>query len=268
MHKIQPRYLPWLLLLGLTALTACTNDIDTPDTAVVNVPVTDTGFNGKAPMPQTQAWEKIKPGCQDECPRFSASTLTFSTDAKLTTALEQGLLELAYSTETAGDGPQSLTGYADAFLEEADIRDESMLNASIRYQNEDFTVIELQAYYYPTGAAHGMSSTRFLNWDNRQQQTVSLADMLLDDAASKFSTRLQAAHAAWLDSVLEAGDSREDWLNMWPFHEDDNLALTAGGAVIKYGSYAIAPYAFGHPELLIPYGDLVEVFNPYYLPSP
>jgi hypothetical protein len=38
------------------------------------------------------------------------------------------------------------------------------------------------------------------------------------------------------------------------------------GVVVKYDAYAIAPYADGQPELLIPYTVLHGILRPAFLP--
>ena len=129
------------------------------------------------------------------------------------------------------------------------------------------TVIELTTGQYFTGAAHGITATQFLNWDNQAEKVLGLANVLRPGQYDAYVAALQAAHTEWLETQPDYKNDPDGYLRLWPFQATDNFALTDMGLVAKYGSYELAPYSSGLPELLVPYAKLQGILRSEYLPS-
>ncbi|XOT94253.1 DUF3298 domain-containing protein, partial [Alcaligenes pakistanensis] len=71
-------------------------------------------------------------------------------------------------------GYRGLKEFEDYYWATANNRDEVHLSARTRYRNRDLTVVELSSGIYMTGAAHGITATQFINWDNRLKTALPL----------------------------------------------------------------------------------------------
>lgn len=216
---------------------------------------------------QPLKYKTSKPGCKGECPRIEVDSLVFPGVTILTELVDHAL---ATMTGLSTDRPQpyaTIKEYEDYFWQTAAPRDITIFSADARYRSRHLTVIELNTGQYVTGAAHGISATQFLNWDNNAKKVLGMADILVPQAHDQYLQVLQAAHARWLANQPEAQQDSAAFSRLWPFQPSDNFALTDAGMVVKYNSYEIAPYSSGQPELLVPYDQLRGILKPAYLPG-
>ena len=207
-----------------------------------------------------------KPDCKGTCPQIEVDSLIFPGNRVLTSYVDQELAHMAgFDSRVAPrDTIQSFTDY---YWAQAGDRDQLILSAKTRYRNKNLTVLELGAWQYLTGAAHGMSEIRFVNWDNQTNQLISFDQIVLPRQHKAFEQKLRDAHQQWLNTQDAYLEQPEDYIRLWPFHLTHNIALTDAGVVAKYNSYEIAPYSSGQPELFIPYPELQGIFAPNYLPK-
>lgn len=216
---------------------------------------------------QPVKWERSKPGCKGECPKLELDSLVFPGVPRLTELIDHAL---ATMTEVAGNTAppySTIAGYEEYFWKTAAPRDSTLLSARTRYRNRHITLVELNSWLYKTGAAHGMSATQFLNWDNDRQRVLGLDDVLTGGGGPAFESALRRVHEQWLRAHPDAQLDPEGFRRVWPFQPSENFGLTDGGVAVKYDSYQIAPYSSGQPELLIPYEQLRGVLRPEYLPG-
>ncbi|WP_442597985.1 RsiV family protein [Parapusillimonas sp. JC17] len=212
-------------------------------------------------------WERGKPGCKGECPKLELDSIIFPGVPRLTELIDHAL---ATMTDIAGNSAapySTIAGYEDYFWKTAAARDSTLLSARTRYRNRHITLVELNSWMYKTGAAHGMSATQFLNWDNDHQKVLGMNDVLQNGARPAFEAALQRVHAQWLQNHPDAQRDPEGFRRVWPFQPSENFGLSDQGIVVKYDSYQIAPYSSGQPELLIPYDQLQGVLRPEYMPG-
>lgn len=215
---------------------------------------------------QPVKWSRAKAGCKGECPRIEVDSIVFPGVSRLSELVDHALAMMT------GVGDERLPPYSTIaefeayFWKTAGPRDVAQLAAKTRYRNRYLTVIELNTGQYFTGAAHGLTATQFLNWDNVSGQVLGLDQLLLPDAYPRFVQALERAHARWLQSTPEAQDDPASWQRLWPFQPTDNVAITDAGLVAKYDSYQLAPYSSGQPELLVPYAELDDILRPAYRP--
>ncbi len=216
---------------------------------------------------QPVKWDRKKPGCSGDCPEIKVDSLVFPGMPKLTKLVDYAL---AVMTGVNDDHPHpytSLAEYEAYFWKTAAPRDSTVFSAKTPYRNKNLTVVELNTWQYFTGAAHGISATQFLNWDNAKEKVLGLNNVLEPGKHDAYVAALRQAHAKWLAANPDAKADPATYNRIWPFQPSDNFAFSDAGLVVKYNSYEIAPYSSGQPELLIPYTDLQGVLKPEYLPS-
>ncbi len=216
---------------------------------------------------QPRKWERKAPGCEGQCPTITLDSLVFPGNPKLTQWVDEGLAQMTTLWQDPPPDYTNLAGFEAYFWRTAAPKDSAVLAAKARYRSQGLTVIELNTWQYITGAAHGIPATRFINWDNRTDQLITLKDILLPGRAGAYEAALRQAHAAWQSQQPDAQLDMQQFKRLWPFQLTDNFALTDTGLVVKYDAYAIAPYSSGQPELLIPYSALQGVLKPEYLPQ-
>nr|WP_233154703.1 RsiV family protein [Candidimonas nitroreducens] len=216
---------------------------------------------------QPVKWQHTKPGCQGECPSIKLESLVFPSVPRLTQLVDHALAMMTGVNAKRIPPYSTVAGYEEYFWKTAAPRDSTMLSAKARYRSKYLTVIELDTWQYLTGAAHGLSATQFLNWDNSRQGVLSLDQVLLPGKHQAYVEALRAAHQRWLASNPDARHDPATYNRLWPFQPSDNYAFSDDGLVVKYDSYQIAPYSAGQPELRIPYAELAGILKPEYLPS-
>jgi len=255
---------PALLALCAALLTACASG---PDSNITLIPdATDAVTSRDGLFAQNVKWKHSKPDCQGECPTLEVNSLVFAGNPELTELVDHAL---AMMTGVNNDDPpyDDIAGFERYYWQVAGSRDSVLLAARLRYRSKYLTVIELDSWQYLTGAAHGIGATQFLNWDNARRGIIPLDRILTQGGRTQFDAALRRAHAQWLSRQDEAQADLAAWNRMWPFQPSDNYAFTDQGIVVKYDTYALAPYSHGQPELLIPYAELEGVLRVDYLPQ-
>ncbi|MGB7525342.1 MAG: RsiV family protein [Castellaniella sp.] len=215
---------------------------------------------------QPVKWSRTRPGCQGECPKLTVDSLAFPGHPRLTGLIDHALAAMTWVDAQSAAPYDTLDSFEAYYWKTAESRDEVQLSARTRYRNERLTVVELDAGQYRTGMAHGMAGSQLLNWDNTAEKALTIDNLLAPGARPAFDAALRAEHARWLDQHADAIDNRDNFNRMWPFAPSDNVGLTDLGVLVKYQPYEIAPYAWGQPELLIPYDRLRDILRPQFLP--
>jgi hypothetical protein len=254
-----------LLPMVCALLAACASGPDNISLIPAGKIAAQTEQSGLAT--QSIKWEHRKPGCQGECPTIKLDSIAFPSVPILTRLVDHALATMT-GVGVSGPAPyDTIAGYENYFWQTASPRDSAVLSAKTRYRNQHLTVIELDTWQYYTGAAHGVSATQFLNWDNTRRRVLGMADVLEPGRHPAYVSALEQAYQDWLAHNPDAQRDPDTYHRIWPFQPSDNFALTDQGMVIKYDSYQIAPYSAGQPELLIPYEALKGILRPEYLPG-
>ena len=265
----RPAFLPLRIAAMLSvcaALAACASGPSSDISLIPTQTAEQTSKDGLFTQPVK--WERSKPGCQGDCPQLKVDSLVFPGVPRLTELIDHAL---AVMTGVGNSGPAPYTTIAEYeayFWQTAAPRDETVMAAKARYRNRHITVIELDTWQYLTGAAHGISATQFLNWDNDQGKVLGLADVLEPGQTDAYVAALKQVHSQWLAANPDAQRDPDTYNRIWPFQPSTNFGFADNGLVVKYDSYLIAPYAAGQPELVIPYTALRGVLRPAYLPQP
>jgi len=257
-------YRATLTVAASLALAACA----TKPTDISRIPTQISQETSKEGVfTQPVKWERAKPGCKGECPTIKVDSLVFPGNPQLTDMVDHGLAYMTGVGENTSPPYGTIAEYEAYFWKTAASRDSTVLIAKSRYRNRSLTVVELDTWQYMTGMAHGLSATRFLNWDNTAERLLSLDDVLKPGKKATYVAALKEAHARWLARDPYAQEDPAAYSRMWPFQESDNFGFTDQGLVVKYNSYEIAPYSAGQLELLIPYSALANVLKPAFLPA-
>ncbi|MFA5520301.1 MAG: RsiV family protein [Castellaniella sp.] len=256
---------PLLATLAAAVLLAACAVKPTSDISLIPAQ-TDAISSRSGLFVQPVKWSRTQPGCKGECPQMSVDSLVFPGVPRLTELVDHALAMLTGTGDERLPPYDTIAEFEAHFWKTAATRDQVELVARTRYRNRHLTVIELSSGQYFTGAAHGLTATQFLNWDNTTGRVLGLDDVLRPGVHQQFVAALAQAHQNWLDAHSDAYNDRVAWLQLWPFQESSNFALTDQGLVVKYDSYEIAPYAWGQPELMIPYERLGGILRSSYLP--
>jgi hypothetical protein len=121
-------------------------------------------------------------------------------------------------------------------------------------------VINRHKEYY-TGGAHGMQEKDYFVLDLNEQEQLRLADLFLED--TKEILKIHVEDALRVYSELEPGSP----LSSGYYFEDsvdpsEDFYLNPQGIGFHWDPYEIAPYVVGPVEVIIPYGDMGDLFSP------
>lgn len=254
-----------LILCSAAVLSACASG---PSGNISLIPAETAAQAGKSgAFTQPLKWDHKKPGCTGDCPEIKVDSLIFPGRQKLTELVDYALATMTGVSSNQPPPYSTLAEFEAYFWKTAAPRDSVSFTARVRYSNKNLTVIELGSWQYYTGAAHGISATQFLNWDNASAKVLGLDNILLPGKRDAYVAALKQAHTQWLASNPDAKHDPATYNRLWPFKPSDNFGFTDHGLIVKYNSYEIAPYSSGQPELLIPFGALHGILKPEYLPA-
>lgn len=256
---------PLFLALAVSVLAGCATKTS-GDISLIPTQ-TDAVSSQQGKFTQPVKYTHTKPGCDGTCPSVSVDSVVFPGTPRLTELVDHALAMMTGMGENEAPPYTTIAEFEEYFWKTAAPHDEVTLSAQTRYRNRHLSVIELNSGQYFTGAAHGMTATQFLNWDNDAGSVLGLRQVLKPGGHDRYLQALKKAHERWLDSRPEAQEDRQTWERLWPFQPSDNFAFTDQGLAVRYDSYEIAPYSSGQPELTIPYSELEDVLRPEYLPN-
>lgn len=215
----------------------------------------------RAPQVTQSISEERPDGCSaEDCPLVNIDNIQVADEPQLNRLIDERLRRMTLNTPDARL-PDSLRAYSSAFLRDAEPGWASYLQAKVREQHGDITVIELSSYLY-TGGAHGMPGRGFINYDRAADRELRLEDLLIPGQEGRFWRVARQAHQRWLADNGHAADA--DFIAQWPFQQTPHVALLKDSVLLKYDVYSIAPYSSGHPELRIPHAQLDGILQPQY----
>lgn len=131
---------------------------------------------------------------------------------------------------------------------------EANIAGTVTYENEEILSIQVNSYTF-TGGAHGLSLTRFLNFDKGQGLEIETMELFKNSlefqsfAESKFR---EQEKIPTLGSINATGFMFEND----EFYLPQNIGLTQEGLLLFYEQYEIASYADGPIILTLPYKEL------------
>lgn len=222
--------------------------------------------NSKLPA-RTITMVRTKPDCKgSDCPVIKIKRLSFAGRDRFNAFLDKTMASMVQMESNQARVFSNFSEFAEYFWRTAKPRDEVVIEASVKRGDEDLVVVQLDSYIY-SGGAHGLSTTQYINWLPKTDRLLSLETMLMPNKMQAFQSALNKQYEAWLRQNKEAISNPTTYKKKWPFVENDNAALLKEGVAITYDPYAIAPYSFGRPTLIVPFKELKGILRPELLPQ-
>lgn len=163
----------------------------------------------------------------------------------------QQLTDLVVSNATEGEGASPY------FTESVDMSFMGVYN--------QLALFSKTAASYSRGAAHGVESIHYYVLDIAHEKQLTLDDILLPGQKPKLDALLHQAYRDWVKKNLPDLDLTE-YEQDWPYKLTNNYTFDQNGLSFLYQEYEMAAYAFGMPELTVPYSQLKGIVKPQYLP--
>ncbi|MDE6010929.1 MAG: RsiV family protein [Muribaculaceae bacterium] len=204
----------------------------------------------------TQAERADNDSVKDEIPDFDGKwdvTVSGIIPVKVggheLTSLNTELGKLACLNLTASPAVIELPDELVALQDPDSIPPKSKLTKQINLEllNPRVAVFRVYTLSYPEGAAHGLYSNKYLNYDVQGGEVITLATMFVDG----YERKLQPAILAKLKESRSQLIAEDDEITITP-----NFRITEDGVEFIYGLYSVAPYSDGEP---------IVTFTPYEL---
>jgi hypothetical protein len=137
---------------------------------------------------------------------------------------------------------------------------ESYTNTRVRYNANDFVVIEAMNYVY-SGGAHGNYGSGFYNYDVANQKVLKLNDILTADSTTLNKIALKFFRSQYNIKNNEplSKVTFEDTLSL-----NDNFYINSKGISFLFNPYEIASYAQGQLEVFIPFEAVKNYLKPEF----
>jgi len=128
---------------------------------------------------------------------------------------------------------------------------------SVEFFKKNLLVLQLSAYNYPFGAAHGMPTEIYLHVDLTHGRFYELEDLFTQN-----SNYVQVLSDIIRKQIENMGPDSGIWLDQYkgikvdqPFYISENVIN------IYFTPYEIAPFAYGFPTFKIPYQEIMDIIN-------
>lgn len=131
-------------------------------------------------------------------------------------------------------------------------------SSGLVYERDNIVSIYITKYMY-MGGAHGITDSRYMNFNRRTGSQLS-ANQLFND-----TTALSVINTAAFKSYLDKKDIENVesllFVNVDKLPLPKNIGLDSVGVVMLYNQYEIAPYSFGQSCYTIPYSEVDKLIN-------
>ena len=134
-------------------------------------------------------------------------------------------------------------------------------HAEIITDDTALVTIELSGYYWQ-GGAHGITITKYINWDTRAKKNLRLDDILISGYAPKLNAIAEQIFRAEELLTPTATLANDYFFKNARFSLNNNFALTPLGIKFMYNPNEIKPYAAGQTSLEIPYQKISKLIKP------
>lgn len=133
--------------------------------------------------------------------------------------------------------------------------------ASVIRQDSTLITLELSGYEFK-GGAHGLTLTRFINWDTRQHKNLQLNDVFVEGYEPKLNAIAEKVFRKEELLSDSASLSQDYFFKGGKFSLNNNFSFTPLGIRFLYNVYEIKPYAAGQTSIEIPYNQLKKLLRP------
>lgn len=141
---------------------------------------------------------------------------------------------------------------------------EAELEGQITYEDDRLLSLKLEAYIF-TGGAHGLSTTRYLNFDKKTGEELDHKALFADVTALENLAEKAFREAKGIPPGAGINDTG------FMFEEDrfalpENLGFTPQGLELLYNPYEVASYADGRISLVLPMEQITPLLSPRLQP--
>jgi len=127
-------------------------------------------------------------------------------------------------------------------------------NAKVLRQDSALLTVKISGYMYH-GGGHGVEYERYINWDTKKNESVTLKDVLANgyqDTLNKIAEHL-FRKAEKLSDTSSISNGRTYFFPGNKFTLPDTYLISPDGICFLYNVYTIKAYAAGKTRLLVPY---------------
>ncbi len=130
------------------------------------------------------------------------------------------------------------------------------------FNGSGILALESENFHFE-GGAHPNSYFVLKNYDLKTGSVIKLDELLKGNYKAKLDELGEKEFRKQFS--VKPGESLEKagfFITGNQFHLNDNFAVTAGGLLFKFNPYEITAYAYGAPEIFIPYSEIKEYIKP------
>lgn len=134
-------------------------------------------------------------------------------------------------------------------------------HAKVLMQDSGITTLEVGGYNFQ-GGAHGASATFFINWNTKDNKSITLDDLFVADYPDKLKAIAERIFRKEEKLSDTSSLARDYFFKDNKFALNNNFSVTPIGLKFIYNQYEIKPYAAGITELFIPYSQIKSLLRP------
>ncbi|KAF0130930.1 MAG: hypothetical protein FD155_1199 [Bacteroidetes bacterium] len=136
------------------------------------------------------------------------------------------------------------------------------VNGSVLWLDDRFVNHDKQTYVF-TGGAHGMEHVSLGIFDVNSMRFLTSADIFELSSSEELPIILTLVLKKQLE-IEESQSLVSEGYFMDQIPVTENYCLTPVGILFHYNSYEIAPYSFGHTQILIPFDLVSALIQPWF----
>lgn len=134
-------------------------------------------------------------------------------------------------------------------------------HADIIRQDSTLLTLELNGYEFESGA-HGLSLTKFINWDIKNHKVLTMDEVFVDGYLPKLNQIADTIFRKEENLSLAASLANDYFFKNAEFSLNKNFLITPLGIRFLYNVYEIKPYAAGQTSIDIPYTKISKLLRP------
>ncbi|MGE5559874.1 MAG: WG repeat-containing protein [Chloroflexota bacterium] len=167
----------------------------------------------------------------------------------------QDAINAAIRQEFVGDGVSG-----DAAADPANFTETETVGFAVT-QLGRLLIVNLDGYFYPVGAAHGMPIDSYYHFDTSTGKLYALADLFRKD--SPYSERLQGLVQAQMTAEAASSEDEPRYFEgaVPEIRPDHPFTVAPDGLIVYFYPYEIAPYAAGFPTFTIPWTEIQDIVD-------
>lgn len=136
------------------------------------------------------------------------------------------------------------------------------VNGSVLWLDDRFVNHDKQTYVF-TGGAHGMEHVSLGIFDMDSARFLTSADIFELSSSEELPIILTSVLKKQLE-IEESQSLVSEGYFMDQIPVTENYCLTPVGILFHYNSYEIAPYSFGHTQILLPFDLVSNLMQPWF----